>query len=282
MEIDVAIPRENDGGFRTKFRPVGLEDAINRSGNEQVLFLPLAGGDTGTPYEAGNLPDFKATVSSAMKTLWSAFAIGRKAAASPAFDRRELWLAGHSAGNLSMWTCLSANSADVSRVISFDPSDSERVKNLDTGLPILKQAADRRKRLGRAFDLFVIATPNLSQHPAGLTAAIDLKIRQTGARVTVLPPFGSDYWKLPPTPATNAFLRYLLTNWSDGQLAASAKTPNKWFFLFFHEMAVFGGDLVPPPPQGAQASSSGASPPAPTIKTFFEQALGQPNPRPVP
>ena len=50
----------------------------------------------------------------------------------------------------------------------------------------------------------------------------------------------------------------------------------------FHEMAVFGGDLVPPPPLGAQASSSGASPPAPTIKTFFEQALGQPNPRPVP
>jgi hypothetical protein len=102
-----------------------------------------------------------------------------------------------------------------------------------------------------------------------------LTLRACGEnRLTVLPEFSrrSSYWTLPPTSSSNAYLRYLLAKWSDDLLAESAKTPEKnWFFLFFHEHAVFGGDLVQP--TAGKAS-------APTVLTFFEMALGAPNPRP--
>jgi hypothetical protein len=58
-------------------------------------------------------------------------------------------------------------------------------------------------------------------------------------------------------------------------LDASATTPRAWNFLFFHELAVFGGELLPPRP-----ASGGRSPASPRLRTFFEMALGAPNPRP--
>jgi hypothetical protein len=242
------------------------------------------------------------------------------AGSSPRFEGRELWLAGHSSGNLSLWVGLNSNAADVARVISSDatPMDS----NLSAGLKVLKAASAARKKAGRKLDVFAITTPNLTNRAdTGLTDALDRDLRKTGADVTVLPPFDrrSSYWQLPPTPTTNAYLRYLLENWGDDLLKESAKSPGKWFFLFFHELAMFGGDLAPAPapppdvaaapplpvlPQGMQppqpsqtgpgpgggsAPSSQGPPGASTaaagtgvvVRTFFQMALGAPSPRPA-
>ncbi len=279
IEIDVASGQ----GFRAKFRPVGLEGAFNRGGGARVMLLPLAAGDTDHPYETVIMGDLKTTVRSALQLLWNGFAIGRMASATPSFDRRELWLAGHSAGNLSMWACLQSNQADVERIISFDPSP--KASSLTPGTAIIALASRTRAKASKTLDVFAVTTPNLTQDAkTGLDDKTDLELRRTGAAITVLPDFSrrSTYWQLPSTSTSNDYLRYLLTQWSDDLLAQSAKTPARWFFLFFHELAVFGGDLVRPSAPPAKPGQKAPAAPTPTVKTFFETALEAPSPRPKP
>ena len=293
MDIDVASRQ----GFRAKFRPVGMEEAVNRANFRGVLLLPLGAGDHDHPYDGAQRKDLKSTVRSALTLLWNNFAFGILAGSKPRFDGRELWLGAHSAGNHSLWVSLRNNAADVARIISHDAAPKDENKelkipaNLSVGLPSVTAAAKVRKGAGLTLDGFFITTPNLTQRAdTGLTDEIDLMLRKTLARITVLPPFErrSSYWALPPTSTSNAYLRYLLTNWDDALLAASAKTPARWFFLFFHELAMFGGDLAaapsPPVPVGSDPgpAASGQPPPAPVVKTFFQMALGAPNPRPAP
>jgi hypothetical protein len=127
----------------------------------------------------------------------------------------------------------------------------------------------------------------------GLDDDTDLQLRKTGASVSVLPDFSQreSFWNPFPAPAAGSpktFVQYLLSQWTDGGttinastpatapptdwIGVSAGTPSAWRFLFFHETSMDAGNLV----TGASATSS------PAIKTFFEQALRPPNPRPTP
>ncbi|MGH8551424.1 MAG: hypothetical protein ACRERU_23020 [Methylococcales bacterium] len=275
-----ADPMDIASGYPFAFRPVGLEAAFNRAGGNRVLFLPLAAGDTATPYEGAVLSDLRTTLRNALTVLWSVAAVGRKETTIPNFNQRELWLAGHSAGNRSMWTCAQNNAADIGRLITFDATPWS--DNLASGINSITLVVAARKKAKKGLDVFAIITPNLSQnkgkagHPfQGLDDDTDNALRRTGAAVTILPdyPRRETYWKPVPISSPKSFVQYLLANWSDALLKASAANPSRWRFLFFHEMAVFGGDIIEP--------AAGASPNTPpTLRTFFEQALGLPNPRP--
>ena len=266
-----ADPMDFASGFPGSFRPVGLEGAFNRAGGSRVLFLPLGAGDVGDTYEGAVQANLRTTVRSAMTVLWNVGAVDGTGKAIPTFEERELWVAGHSAGNLSMWSSAGKNSADIARIITFDATPFD--KNLSGGLNTIRIVNAAR---GGKLQVVAIVTPNLGQNKKsppgdpwqGLDDDTMKKLLATGATVTFLPsvPQRATFWKPAPlvitpgsVPAT--FVRYLLANWPD--LTASAGTPARWRFLFFHEMAVFGGDLV------------AAVPPAtsPTVKTFFEQAL---------
>jgi hypothetical protein len=262
-------------GNQPVFRPCGFETALNRSGGAHVLFLPVPEGETDRPYEGAELSGLRASINSALLTLWNGFAVARQASTAPALSGRRLWLGGHSGGNSAMWTCLRENAVAVDRVISFDSSPRSQ---LVAGFSAIKAAVDLRRKTGGSLDVFVISTPHLTQNPAnGFDDALDTGLRATGARITPLPAFSrrSSYWQLPPTDTTNAFLKRLLGKWTDAELAQSAKTPQRYFWLFFHELAVSGGDLVQP-------AATGSPPPPPFVRTFFEQALGTPDPRPSP
>jgi hypothetical protein len=265
----------------TAFRPVGLEAALNRVGVPHVLFLPLgfdaAQTKKGEPpdpggYEGAFGPNLKATVRSALFVLWNDGAIARELETPPTLDDRQLWLAGHSSGNLGLWSCLEKNQADADRVISLDAAP--KASNLATGIRLITNAVQVRAKQKKTLEAFFVITPNLTGNKAGLDDATDRELRGTKASVTVLPDFAerTDYWKLPPTAATNPYLQNLLSNWTPKELQASAdKGLGNWNFLFFHELAAFGGHLEPVP--GAKAQR---------VRTFFQDALGAPNPRPSP
>jgi hypothetical protein len=278
------------------FRPVGLEAALNRSGGAHVLFLPLGfsaskgepeKGIQGNPqggYEAVQMPNLKATVQNALTVLWSVNAVGRDKPSPPRTAERELWVAGHSEGNRRVWDCLKANGKDIDRVISFD-SDT-----LDRGIAEMK-AAGKKHTPEKPLHAFVIITPATTGDATGLPVKRDKELRalrKSGVLVTALPDFaaGSLYWHLNPPPITNPYLLYLLAKWnvparpggggtSRTLLDISATTPGNWGFLFFHELAVFGGELIQP-----AVGLGGSSPAPPYLRTFFEMALGAPNPRP--
>lgn len=284
-----ADPMDTASGFPVSFRPVGLEAAFNRAGGNRVLFLPLAAGDVNHTYEGVVRAGLQARIQSALGVLWNANAIDNSGTSIPDLSKRELWLAGHSAGNLSMWACAQRNAAEVDRMITFDASPWQgkppQPDNLKAGVVIIKIVSDTRKKAGKSLTVFAIVSPNLGQNKGvpvsspfqGLDDDTDLRLRRTGAIISVLPEFSQrvSYWTPVPVSTPKTFLQYVLSNWSDALLAASAKNPARWRFLFFHEMAVYGADLIQPP---------AGSPPgtAPTLRTFFEQALGAPNPRPAP
>jgi hypothetical protein len=295
-------------GFPGSFRPVGMEGAFNSAGGSRVLLLPLAAGDTAAPYEGATIAGLKATSHSAVATLWSAGAVDTSGTAVPSLDAREIWLGGHSGGNMSMWQSAQNNKADISRIITFDASPWSG--NLQGGIGVLGQVNKARTGAGKSLDVFAIVSPNLSQGKKGITPAgkpflgldddTDLQLRKTGASITVLPDFSrrESFWNPLPAPAVGSpktFVQYLLSQWTDAGttinavtppappattpptpppdwIGTSAGTPSTWRFLFFHETAMDGGDLV----AGATPTSS------PTVKTFFEQALGAPSPRPPP
>jgi hypothetical protein len=263
-------------GLPFTFRPVGLETAFNNAARQSVMFLPLASGDGNGSYEGAVLGDLRTTIRSALKTLWNAGAVDVSGTAVPDVSSRELWFAGHSGGNLSMWLSCSRNASDVARLITFSPSPWST--NLSNGIDNIRRVAAARKGASKGLDVFAVIAPDLSQdksttpagHPfLGLDDDSDLKLRQTGAAITVLPAFADreNYWNPLFSGVQKTFLQFLLGKWPD--LAPSAANPRHWKFLFFHELAVYGGDLV-------------ATPSTTTIKTFFEQALGSPSPRPPP
>lgn len=275
------------------FRPVGLEVALNRAGAAHVLFLPLGfeasegdpkRGIKGNPeggYEAVQMPNLKATIQSALTLLWNVNAVGRDRALPFEAGDRELWTAGHSEGNRTVWRCLQGNGRDIDRVISFDSDTlTEGIKQME--------AAGKKRPSDKPLHAFVIVTP-ANGDKNGLPDGRDKVLRQlrkSGVLVTVLPDFAarSQYWHLNPPPITNPYLLHLLAKWNvpavpgSGSartlLDISATQPGNWGFLFFHELAVFGGELIQP------AVGPGASSP-PFVRTFFEMALAAPNPRPA-
>ena len=282
-------------GMPNAFRPVGLEAAVNRTGIPHVLFLPLGFSATASDppkpqdnpqggYEAALVSGLKTTIQSALTVLWNANAVGRDKTVPTTATERQLWVAGHSEGNRSAWACLENNARDIERIISFD---SDTLVSL--GIPAMKTAGNLRMKTGQTLDALVIITP-ANGGANGLTDEQDVLLRQLrkkGTLVTVLPNFDqrAAYWHLKPRPPaiTNPFFLHLLAKWSiptktnpaKTLLDVSADSPGNWGFLFFHELAVFGGDLIQPP-----ASAPSNTPP--TLRTFFEQALGPPNPLPPP
>jgi hypothetical protein len=288
------------------FRPVGLEQALNATGAPHVLFLPLlTSEDKGS--ERVVQPDLKSTIASALNVLWNNGAVQYQASTSPDLSARQLWLAGHSVGNVIMWACLSKNAVDVDRVISCDASPSS---NLNAGIKVVTETARKRKVINKKIEAFFITTPNLTRIFAiktdptdkktllsvvgrGLDDKIDLDLRKTGAVVTLLPDFSErdSFWTIYPASEmrkNNPYLRYLLAQWSDAEInlaieAAVGADPAKrkhfakftptldnWLFLFFHELAVAGGHLVPATTQGGD----------PIVRTLFQDALGASKPRP--
>lgn len=273
------------------FRPVGLEAAVNRTGAAHVLFLPLGfsasegdkeRGIKGNPqggYEAVATADLKLTIQSALSTLWNANAIARDKPLPPQARNRELWVGGHSEGNRTVWNCLAGNSRDIDRVVSFD-SDT-----LGEGIATLKQAGQKRPP-NKPLHAFVVLTPN-NGDANGLPASVDITLRalrKSNVLVTVLPAFDAraGYWHITPPPIGNPYLKFVLEKWeipaqpgvgAKTLLDVSAASAGNWNFLFFHELAIFGGDLVQP-------AASGGVVARPSVRTFFEMALGPPDPRP--
>ncbi|GAB2661685.1 hypothetical protein [Nocardia goodfellowii] len=273
-------------GRANAFRPVGLENALEQTGGRHLLLLPLgfeaSAGNTalgipGNPqggYEAVEKPGLDTTVQSALTLLWSINAVGRDDPSPPSRTTRQLWVAGHSEGNRSIWRTLAVNPTSIDRIISFD-SDT-----LDEGADTMRKAGMARAQ-DRPLHAFVIVTP-VGGDPRGLSVARDAQLRglrDNHVLVSVLPEFDKReaYWHLTPPPIVNPYLLFLLNHWNTSSGPAGSKTllelsttpAGDWNFLFFHELAVFGGDLVQP---------SGTS--TPRLRTFFEQALGPPNPRP--
>ena len=179
---------------------------------------------------------------------------------------------------------LANNAKDIDRVVSFD-SDT-----LAEGIAQLKVAGPKRP-VDKPIQAFVVMTPN-NGDMNGLTGKQDddlRKLRTSRVLVTVLPDFDkrADYWRITPPPIANPFFLHLLAQWnvpapvsaggpSRTVLDVSAAMRGNWSWLFFHELAIFGGDLIQPP------GVTGAAPTTPFVRTFFEQALGRPNPRPAP
>jgi hypothetical protein len=280
-------PMDLAQGLPWCFHLVGLEDAFNSAGGNRVLFLPLASGDTAAPYEGAALADQRTTIRGALSALWNIRAIDRTNTNLPNLGGRELWLAGHSGANLTMWACAQNNATDVGRIITFDATPWN--SNLAGGINVIRTVAQARKKINKGLDVFAIVSPNLGANKKlapgqaagppfrGLDDETDLMLRQTGASITVLPDFArrESYWNPLPPATSKTFVQYVLSNWSDALIAKSAANPSRWRFLFFHELAVYGGDLVPAP-----SGAPGGTPP--TLKTFFELALGPANPRPAP
>ena len=281
--MQVVRPEAFTDGRANAFRPVGLEAAVNRMQVPHVLFLPLgftaSAGDAKLKikahpggYHALNQPSLKRTIQSALALLWTVNAVSRDQALPPQTASRELWLAGHSEGNRTVWSTLEKNGKDVDRVISFDSDTlSEGIKQLGS--------AGKQRPPSKPIHAFVVMTPT-NGGAAGMTDKQDQDLRalrNNNVLVTELPDFPAraDYWHLNPPPIKNAFIHYLLAKWkvpagagaTRTLLDTSATNPGNWGFLFFHEMAVFGGELV---------HQTGA----PRVRTFFEMALGPPNPRP--
>ena len=277
-----ADPMPFMAGFPASFRPVGMESALNNVPRRRVLFLPLASGPMNDTYEGASLGGLQVTTRSALGTLWNVGAVDINGSSLPDLSARDLWLVGHSSGNGIMWSCAQNNKADVGRIITFDASPWST--NLSNGIPIITSVAATRKGASKTLDVFASISPNLSQskNPApplpfmGIDDDTDLKLRHTGAAITVLPPFAEreSYWNpttvAPSTGVGKTFIQYLLSGWTPAQLAASAVSPAKWRFLFFHEQSMSGGTLV-------ASTTPGVSP---SIQSFFEQAMGAPNPRP--
>jgi hypothetical protein len=262
-----ADPMAIAAGYPYSFRPVGLEGAFNRAGGNRILLLPLGSGDLNDTYEGAVMSGLQTTVRSALTLLWNVNAIDTQGAAIPDLSQRELWLAGHSEGNLLMWVSAQRNASKVGRIITFDASPFS--SNLASGIGIIRIVNAAHGTLS----VFAIVTPNLSQAKSpppgdpwqGLDDDTFKKLNATGATITVLPSFAQriSFWKPVPVSTPKTLVQYLLAKWPDALLAASAAAPQNWRFLFFHEMAVYGGDMISP------SGSAGS----PTIRTFFEQAL---------
>lgn len=280
-----ADPMTDATNFPAVFQPVGLEGAIAASNQPHVLFLPL-GHDAATATDLGGyrgamLPDQKRSIGNALAVLWTVGAVGTKDTDAPDFSvsrKRQLWIAGHSAANAQMTNCLNANSADVDRLISHDAKASFGPILFTMVAPAIGAAAAVRKKKGKSFEAFIITSPHIDDTPQPSVGAMNFQTvdmsrfaQQTkaGATIVLLPDLNSSqdklYWQISPAAAlstNNPFMRNLLSRWTDAQIDASAKHPNNWFFLFFHEFAVFGGH---------RESSFGGGV---RVRTFFEDALG--------
>jgi hypothetical protein len=272
-------PMERVSALWTVFQPVGLESAIARTEQPHVLFLPL-GSDVNDPggYDGAMLPGLKTSIGGALALLWNTGGIARDATALPSFGARALWLAGHSAGNGALSTAAKNNGADVERMISVDATGTFNLKG--SVIPAITTAAAARAAAGKPqLEAMVVASPHVFDTPiftpnATAPTKIDFKVvdasmfASTKAKVGLLPDLVAEpaYWQIEVAPALkmNPYLRRLLSSWSDAQVIASAKQPSlkrtntfDWFFLFFHEYAIFGGHL-----DGGR------------VRTFFEDALG--------
>jgi hypothetical protein len=276
-----ADPMDQGRGLPDAFRPVGMEAAFNRAGRSRVMLVPV-GVDTNSAYEGVGMSGLRTTVRSALGVLWSGDAVDRRGTGIPDLSNRELWAGAHSGANLSMFECVRRNAADIARIITFDAAPRAR---LMSGISTFLVVNNARKAAGKKLEIFAIVSPNLTQDGApglsspfqGLDDAVDLALRRTGAVITELPDYPErvSFWTPSPAATPKTFVQYVVSNWSDAQVTASAANPGKWRFLFFHELAVYGGHLVPPP-SSAPAGTS------PSFRTFFEDALGAPNPRPAP
>lgn len=296
-QIQPATPRSSDpmdtaANVWPAFVPVGLEQAIARTGQPHVLYLPLgwdglvhrdpktqqpapqAGDRPAGGYHAALLANLKPSLKQATMVLFNTGAIARSATATPDPGTRKLWAAGHSAGNFSLAAMVKANAQDVDRVISVDPS----------GGPFagIKASIDAVVRARGAVEAFVISSPNLLDdkthshthitRPAGVVTKVDfdaLTPASFSTPVVTLPDTAAEptYWQTVPVAGMNGYLRHLLGLWSDAEVESSAADPGKqrpaannlnWYFLFFHEYAVYGGHR-----EGETVT-----------RTFFEDALG--------
>ncbi|QRY43502.1 hypothetical protein JVX93_23580 [Mycolicibacterium boenickei] len=285
-----ARPDAFTDGRANAFRPVGLETAVQQSGGNHLLLVPLGfEASTGDPkrgipgnpqggYEAAERANLKTRVASVVNLLWSINALGRDQNTAPNTRERQLWVVGHSEGNRSVWRTLRTNLADIDRIVSFD-SDT-----LSDGIDAMRTAGKGRKK-EKPMHAFVVVTPN-NGDATGLPVSRDedlRRLRKDNVLVTVMPSFDERerYWHLNPPPIVNPYLLFLLDKWNvpasttttKTLLDAAVTTPRDWNFLFFHELAVFGGEFVQPP-------RASGTPQPPRLRTFFEQSLGAPNPRP--
>ncbi|MCA9618976.1 MAG: hypothetical protein KC731_08140 [Myxococcales bacterium] len=291
-------PMDRRLDLRMVFRPVALQESLNQAKKPHLLFLPLGHDATQAKPRGGYhglvVGGLKDRMGAAMQVLWSTGAIGRSMAAPPDPKKRKLWIAGHSAGNISMWQCLDKNAEDVERAASIGSQGSV----LTGGFSTVTKAAAKRIAAGGTLDVFVLGSPDVSKgfsHQKPLRRlgyetpdkknaqgkwdpvkgvafdedGIDLALRKTGAQITLIPSFDTQrsYFTLVPVADMNPFLRNLLGNYTDAELFESAQTFQDWNFLFFHEYAVYGGH---------GSTSAGA------FRSFILDMLGKPNPRPPP
>lgn len=286
--VDPRLPSPHISGFVQAFRACGLERSLGRSGAPHVLFLPLASENDG--YPGAVRPGLKGVVETAMLCLWNQCAVARDIPVAlfsttldgpdppkpqkPDVAARALWLAGHSAGNLSLGAALSGNGADVERALSF--AATHHVGTIDNVITNLTMAATARKAAGKSIDAVVVTAPDLTSTwlpPPGahgytgiptirgvsMDVGMAKRFLQSGASVTFLPPFDQQlaHFTLRPAKGMVPVLRNLVGAWTDAEVDEAAGSPHGWQFLFFHEYPVHGGDSSSP---------------------FFLQALGTPNP----
>jgi hypothetical protein len=269
--------------FRRAFRPVCVEAALSRSPALDVALLPLGfdgGRDPPIPdgYTALLHRDaLRDTVNSARALLWTRSAVGTSLTSTPSFDR-QIWLAGNSGANDAMFRCLSANAADIDRVISFDATDGFPGQQLlpGTGVRAVAAAAKIRAKLGKTLRAVFVTTPHMWKTKDEYQK-IETKLVATKADVVMLPPDSEwdTYWTYPPTSTSNPLLFEVLRAWDGNGLAASKRfgvmvpppPAGRVQWLFWHEWSVDGGHLVTVPGGAAGA------PPTIQVKTFFEDVL---------
>ncbi|MCA9623463.1 MAG: hypothetical protein KC731_30790, partial [Myxococcales bacterium] len=280
-KIVPAVPTPFVSGFPVAFRACALERALQQTGVGHVLLLPFASENDG--YPGAQQAGLKGIVESAYLCLWNQCAVSRHLPMSriqPDLDevrptpqrpdprKRKLWVVGHSFGNTMMAAALSSNALDVERAISISPTTATSfvVNNA-------RSAAAARKKNGASLDLFMVTAPDHTKQYLTKTSgslatscrgvSMDVKGAQalirTGARVTFLPAFDAQlaHYTLAPGSAIPPMLRTVLGQWTDDEIATSAKLPAGFNFLFMHEYPMYGGEPA---------------------RSFFEVALGKPQP----
>jgi hypothetical protein len=279
--IDPADPMDmTTRDVRWAFRPVGVEEALRHAPAEDIAVLPLSfDGFRGVFAQGGGYTAFlkRDTLEPVLRSLWDLLwmrnAVHVKDAAWPARNR-QTWLIGNSAANASMAAAVRANASTIDRMINCDATPIKE-NLIPSVIPAIKAVAAERKKLSKAFKVFMITTPNMWATKAQYQD-IQRQINAAGADVAYLPNDAEwdAYWTYPPTATSNPLLFEVLSNWAKDGLAASkpfGTVPKGFQFLFWHEWSVDGGHLElvsrPAPVIGPPA------PPTPRVRGWLEEIL---------
>jgi hypothetical protein len=249
--------------------PCGMEESLHRSSKEllekthsvRVLLMPQRSISLGygSIINAG-LAD---RVDAALRLLWSRDIIGgpgqQLASAAVTLPQPpqprlatmstgtlyldpDYWVGAYSRSGDNLWTLLNVpeNRARVGRVIAFDPT------GFSAAPKTLRGVIQARGKQG--LQVFIAWSPyTLGSPPTQVANAL----RLLGAKVTILPETGEDYFRMPPNPKA-PWVEYIF---GDSRPWTGGVGPMKQAGGWWHQIIVFAGEHLVNDPQDAASVS---------------------------